>query len=386
MLVMAVLLLAGTTFLTLSSTETQIAVNEAAGAQALGLADAALARAIARLNAGTPTLPYTETASLGRGQLRLTVTAAAAQPCAQALGRDVAAAGTVAVSGPTGGAAETQVRATLDKIAYPFRWAAFAAVPNTIVSGERVNKELWLRSAAESPTSTDGFDSSRGDYSPTANRNGAGHVGANGDVTLDPGAVVNGSVRAGDDLVRTGATVNGAAVTGLSPGATPAQPFPLVGPPWPPSGGYAASGSIRTAGTYVLDWLTLAPGATITASGPLTIYVTGSLTIGDGATIGSPDDPSRWITVVKSETAEGETPTSAVFGNDVTFRGAFYGRNADVWFGARTRIYGSVVARTVAVGPGSELHYDQALGDHELCLGGSARYAIRRGTWREVMP
>jgi Tfp pilus assembly protein PilX len=50
MMVMAVLLLAGTTFLTISSTESQIAWNERAATQALLVAEAALARAAAQLS------------------------------------------------------------------------------------------------------------------------------------------------------------------------------------------------------------------------------------------------------------------------------------------------------------------------------------------------
>ena len=50
MLVMAVLLLAGTTLLTISSTEMQIAQNEQALAQAFSLAEAGIHRAIAVLN------------------------------------------------------------------------------------------------------------------------------------------------------------------------------------------------------------------------------------------------------------------------------------------------------------------------------------------------
>src|SRR5574341_591238 len=75
MLVMAVLLLAGTTFLTISSTESQIALNQRVSAQASLLAEAAIHYAIAVLDVN-PSLPDGTdlTGSLGDGNFQVRVT------------------------------------------------------------------------------------------------------------------------------------------------------------------------------------------------------------------------------------------------------------------------------------------------------------------------
>jgi len=66
MLVMAVLLMAGTAFLTISSTENQIALNERVTTQAFLLAEAGLHKAIAKLN-GSSTYSGETNTSLGSG-------------------------------------------------------------------------------------------------------------------------------------------------------------------------------------------------------------------------------------------------------------------------------------------------------------------------------
>ncbi len=83
MLVMAILLLAGTTFLTISSTESQIALNQRASAQAFGLAEAALHKALAQLTAASlaGSIYSRETGALAGGTFAVAVTAAALQTC-----------------------------------------------------------------------------------------------------------------------------------------------------------------------------------------------------------------------------------------------------------------------------------------------------------------
>ncbi|MBI2115014.1 MAG: hypothetical protein HYT85_08035, partial [candidate division NC10 bacterium] len=136
LLVMAVLLLAGTTFLTISSTENAIALNERVSAQAFLLAEAGLNKAIAQLNSSSSYSGETNT-SLGSGSF--TVTATTVAGCTATSGRDVVATGTVPVAV---GQAQVQLRAVLDQISYPYRWGAFATVPNGVETGDRQEKEL----------------------------------------------------------------------------------------------------------------------------------------------------------------------------------------------------------------------------------------------------
>src|SRR5512145_1798120 len=80
MLVTAVLLLAGTSFLTISSTEIQIALNERASAQAHLLAEAAIHKAIAALSANPVYTGETNT-TLGGGTFTINVTTSILQRC-----------------------------------------------------------------------------------------------------------------------------------------------------------------------------------------------------------------------------------------------------------------------------------------------------------------
>ena len=101
MLVMAVLLMAGTTFLTISSTESQIALNEQGSATALALAEAAIHKALALLNAGSTYAGETNTA-LGGGTFTISVTTVAG--CTSTSARKIVATASVPVRGGCPGA------------------------------------------------------------------------------------------------------------------------------------------------------------------------------------------------------------------------------------------------------------------------------------------
>ncbi|HSD52243.1 MAG TPA: PilX N-terminal domain-containing pilus assembly protein, partial [Candidatus Methylomirabilis sp.] len=179
MLVTAVLLLAGMSFMTISSTETQIALNERASAQAQLLAEAAIHKAIARLRLNAePSFQETNT-SLGGGTFSVDVTTVAG--CTATSARQVVATASVPV---TGGTAKAEIRASVDTVSYPYRWAAYAVVPNNILyydeykGTDRTDKELWVLNTSL----LDSFDSGGGTYDSTANSGARGHIGANGDV------------------------------------------------------------------------------------------------------------------------------------------------------------------------------------------------------------
>src|SRR5574337_704503 len=201
MLVMAVLLLAGTTFLTISSTESQIALNERASGAAQVLAEAAVHKAIAILNADPKYAGESNTA-LGGGTFTVTVASAAVQRCPGDTAKDLTAMASVPVGG---GQAQTQIEVTVDRASYPYRWGLFAAVPNEIVmqtsgcwscgmvfGANRQESELWLADN----TSVDSFDSGVGPYDAGSNSGQGGNIGANGDVTIDHNSTISGSVKA----------------------------------------------------------------------------------------------------------------------------------------------------------------------------------------------
>jgi Tfp pilus assembly protein PilX len=407
MLIMAVLLLAGTTFLTISSTESQIALNEQGSAIALSLAEAAIHKALAFYYANPNSTYAGETNTvLGGGTFTLTVTTVAG--CTSTSARKIVATGSVPVRG---GTAQVQLQVTLDRVAYPYRWAAFAMTPNQIVyslwdpiagsSVDRTDSELWIGNSAL----VDSFDSGAGPYDPTTNSGLHGNVGANGDVDIDYNSTVDGNVQAGDDVyISSSVTVTGGPpVWGLSPNPTdPGVPFPSITPPTPSGNLTVADGQTVTlpggdsvncnATTRICSYTFMKFGNNArlqTSGGPVTIYVTGPpitstnklADLGSNVTMGA--SGTQLQIVAKSDGSAADALTW-VTGDGFRLYGTLYGKNTDIYLGSGSQIYGSIIGRTVRARNGSTIHYDQAMSNQAICTNGN--FTILRGTWREVIP
>jgi len=377
MLVMAVLLMAGTTFLTISSTESQIALNQRAAAQASLLAEAAIHKTLAQLNDNPGYTGETDTA-LGAGTF--TITATTTFGCSATSARSLVATASVPVRG---GNAQVVLQATADQVSYPFRWGAFAAVPNTVIQDDRIEKELWIKHDG----STDSFDSSLGSYDATTNRGKGGDIGGNADVTLDDSVQVWGNVRAGDAIHNgSGVTVTGAQTDSLSPNLTsPGEPLPSVTPGTTPTTGLiVTSGTYTlTAGTYYYTSLTMSSNTTLaTSGGPVTVYVTGAVSIGNSVTIGT--HPGTQLQIITKSDGTNSDFTTLAAGDNFTLYGSLYGKNTNITLGNDSRTFGSVIGRIIRMGDRSAVHFDQAISRREVCHNG--KYNIRLGTWREVTP
>jgi hypothetical protein len=392
MLVMAVLLLLGTTFLTISSTESQIAVNEQGSAGAHVLAEAAINKALALLILDPNYTGEVQTA-LGEGAFSITVTPVSG--CTANSGRKIVARGTVPIRD---GAAQAQLEVVLDRVSYPYQWAAFTTVPNGIlhwdpvVSVDRTEKELWLANDSV----VDSFDSGVGPYDPTANSGPHGNVGANGDLTVEANGTIRGNLRAGNGIhAGPGVTVDGAKDSQAAD-----EQFSAVTPAG--TGSELTVGANQTlnltAGTYYYTTMTFGDSASLTTSGGLvTIYVTGPphagtntlVTLGTNVTLGAPPRPQLQI-ILKSDGSDTQSDDSdAVFpnwiaGNNFRLYGILYGKNTDVYLGTDAQVYGSIIARTMYAQGRAKIHFDQAISNRELCHNG--KYSIRRGTWREIIP
>ncbi len=406
MLVMAVLLLAGTTFLTISSTESQIALNERATVQALMLAEAGISKALAQLYAAVLSgSSYTgETSALGGGTFTVTVATAAIQTCPANSAKDLVVTATVPVSG---GQARVQVAATADQISYPYRWAAFAAVPNTVVmspnqtifGADRTESELWLRDSV----TTDSFDSTLGPYDTTTNSGSGGNIGGNGDLTLGNSVQVRGSVRAGDALhAGSGDVISGGQVASLSPDLTsPGEPLPSVTPTVslttsltsPGATFTLTSGNLTvTSGTlslpasgspYYFSSMTFQSDTVLaTSGGPVTIYAPGAVTVGERVTFGA--HPGTQLRIILKSDGSNSEYANFTADHDFHLYGSLYGKNTNIDLDDHAQVYGSVIGRTVVVQGNSALHFDQAMMSQEVCHSGT--FAIRRGSWREVIP
>ncbi len=371
MLVMAVLLLAGTTFLTISSTENQIALNERVSAQAFLLAEAGLNKAIAQLNSSSSYSGETST-SLGSGSFTTTVTTVAG--CTLTSARDVVVTGSVPVAG---GQAQTQVRATLDQISYPFGWGAYAA-----------ERDLKI----DNNGSVDSFDSSLGPYNATTNKGTNGNIGANDDVKLDSGVVVWGNVAAVDEIDAGSATVHGTKTEGAD-----TQSFPSITPGTTPTGelnvgnnqtitlpaGDTANCNATTRTCYYTK-VTFGNSSTLATSsgGPVTIYVTGKVDLGNSVTLGA--HPGTQLQIVTKSDELDSDPKKFEAGNSFVLYGSLYGKNTDIELKNSAQIYGSIIGRKIETGNNAAIHYDQAMANKSVCTNG--KYLVLRGTWREVIP
>lgn len=404
MLVMAVLLLAGTTFMTISSTESSIALNEQVSTQALSLAEAGLHRAMGKLdNPISYPNPTDTNSSLGNGTFTSTVSTPTPQYCPGNTARAVVVTSSVPVRGSS---AKAQIAATADKFflyTTLFRYGAFATVPNTIVAGsnssifgyDRTESELWVGENSY----VDSFDSTKGPYTPsptTANRTEAGRIGGNGDVTLDGNVQVKGPVQAGDAIhVGSGTTVSGGTTQNLGASATsPGDQFPRIAPPVTPSSGLSLyqANWIITPGTYQWTSLTIPSNSSLVpaSNGVVTIYITGNISLGDNVTLGSFPSTNMRI-IMKSDASLTSTAaadmTSFSAGSNFTFYGGLYGRNANVSIGGGSHVYGSVIGRTTWLQTGTQLHYDQAMMASQVCSASTTgKYVVQPGTWREVIP
>ena len=385
MLVMAVLLLAGTTFMTISSTETQIALNERSSAQAHLLAEAAIHKALARLNANPAYGGETNT-PLGGGTF--TVQVQTIPGCTAVSARLLVGTASVPV---TGGTAKTEIRAVVDTVSYPFRWAAFATVPNGILYDDvyegvdRTDKELWLGDTGL----VDSFDSGGGAYDPAGNSGVRGNSGANGDVAIEHSTEIKGDLKAGDDIFEE----PGVSVTGSKTAKANPESFPQIPPGTPAAGGLtvAAGQTVNlTPGTKYYKYLDLGDGASLTVSGPVTIVVTGPpvdssahvVRLGTNVTLGSAPGTQLRIITKSDGTAEEFVRFHAKAG--FRFYGSLYGTNTDVYIRSNSEIFGSIIARTILTGGGTKIHYDQSVSNLPVCHNG--KYTILLGTWREIIP
>lgn len=379
MLVMAVLLLAGTTFLTISSTESQIASNEQASAQAFFLAEAGIHKAIAKLN--YPTTPYTgePTTTLGAGSFRVTITTVPG--CTATSARRLVATGEVLVRG---GQAQAQLQVTVDRLSYPFRWAAYSAVTNGIVNADpvmfldRTEKELWLADNSL----VDSFDSGSGSYHAATNSGTGGNIGANGDVNVDEGSEIKGNIKSSDDIsLGAGVTVDGI----QTPNSPTGETFPEVWPPAPAATDLTVMSGVTTldAGTYTYHNVSFSDNTSLTVSGgSVTLYVTGSVLLGENVTMGA--NPGTQLRIVTRSDGDHATFTTFIAGSNFRLYGSLYGRNTDVYLGADAEVFGSIIARTFYADSRAKIHYDQAMTNQEVCHNG--KFSIRRGTWREIIP
>ncbi len=107
------------------------------------------------------------------------------------------------------------------------------------------------------------------------------------------------------------------------------------------------------AGTYYFTSIQIRSQATLTVTGPVTIYVSGDMEMGGGAIINTSQDPHN-LTIYS-------TGASLELHGGSGFYGTVYAPYADVRMIGTSSYYGTIAARTIDIGGTAEIHVDETL-------------------------
>jgi len=370
LLVMTILLIMGSAFMSISSTETLIAINERNRVQAYHLAEAGAERAIAELTANSGyqgTTPQGADVNLGPGSYRVDVCPPRCSPPAITAPADpsqriIVAMGCVRnCTAPVRATSRVEVRVQPGS---PFKYAFYGLGVTLLEDGVLVNS----------------YDSSLGNYDPST-AGAEANIGSNGNIALLTGNTVRGNAQAGG-TVTLGA---GSVITGTTTAPAPPVTFPPVDttPPSPPALDLSvANGATATlnAGTYHFNAITLGTGATLNITGPVVIYMTGTFHAQGGAMINATAPSTRKPTdLLIFSSGVGEDAVKGFPGGG-QFRGAIFAPDAEVEFSAGWTVHGSLVGDQIDIEDGVQFHYDLALA-RSSTPGGAFRPTA--GSWQE---
>jgi Tfp pilus assembly protein PilX len=238
---------------------------------------------------------------------------------------------------------------------------------------------LGLTSMAMSGSSfTDSYNSSQGAY-VKANANSNGSIASNGNITLSGAAIVNGNVRCGTTSSTT--ILNTAKVTGRNTPLTSAMSYPSV--TMPAAGTYTDLGDVSLSsgtsslagGVYVIHNLSLSGTAQFSWTGPVTLYITSSYSITQGAQINTYGNipANRTLNFLP-------TCTSATWSGSNVCVGTLYAPDTNFTITGGVELFGRIIAKTVANSSTGGMHNDEAM----TPLGGTGAYAPVQGSYLEV--
>ncbi len=373
LLVMAILLVMGSAFMSISSTETLIAINERNRVQAYHLAEAAAERAIAQLNANSGyegTIPQGADVNLGPGSYWVDVCPPRCSPPAITAPADpsqriIVAMGCVRNCTPPSATSRVEMRV---QPASPFKYAFYGLGVTGLQDG----------------VLADSYDSALGDY-PSGPPSQA-HIGSNGNIVFWTGSTVKGNAQAvGTVTLGAGSTIQG---TTTAP-APPVTFLPVdTAPPTPPAPNLSvANGATATlsAGTYYFNTIDVGTGATLNITGPVVIYMTGTFHAQGGAMINATAASTRKPADLVIFSSKAGQDAVKGFPGGGQFRGAIYaqGLGAEVEWSAGWTVYGSLIGDQIDLEDGVQFHYDLALA-RSLTPGGGFRPTA--GSWQERLP
>ena len=232
----------------------------------------------------------------------------------------------------------------------------------------------------------DAYDSSEGAYDP-ANPLATARVSSNGAISVEGTerrpTIVHGSLTPGpqDTVTSTGfVTIEGSTDPGattitlptpampemeLGVGMVHSSPSPLIVPPGRRAHKYLELTSntdttFQGPATLILGSLALASGAELTfdtSGGPIRLWVTDGLVLGEGSSIvTSSTDPSQ-----VNITVPGETANPVQLYASSTFHGVIYAPATELVLSNPFEVFGAVVAETITFASAGQIHRDDYL-------------------------
>ncbi len=266
----------------------------------------------------------------------------------------------------------------------PLFLAAIMGKTSTNVSREAVTvgagqcRGIWGIEGVRIPGNvlTDSYDSTKGDYDPDS-------AGDDGDVCSGRGIDGMGSIEInGDMMTGMGYWPTLAGNAGIfSTGITTSSIDGMVGPLAEVPQDLVSQGDLLLKadedlaldpGTYLFDSITLRARASITISGPTTIYVASYSNTQADVSIAVDGDITATGKGFINTTEDPHNLTIVILGDDATLNGteSFYGTviapNADVILSGTSDYYGMVIGKTVLMRGDFEFHVDESLPEHDL--------------------
>jgi hypothetical protein len=227
---------------------------------------------------------------------------------------------------------------------------------------------IGINSISLSGNSTDSY------WSPNGNSTGGafGSIASNGDITLGGSASINGSAHPGAGH----AVSNPSAVTGsTSPLASPlsypnanAGSYATTNDDANAPSSYMASNNFHMSsgasltlpgGVYYFNSFSMSGNATLSFSGPATLYIHGNLSLAGGASTYA-NLPTN-LKIYMCPDASGNPPGDISITGGASLYAQIYAPQSNISLGGNGAIYGSVLGLTVSSSGTSAIHYDASL-------------------------
>lgn len=111
-------------------------------------------------------------------------------------------------------------------------------------------------------------------------------------------------------------------------------------------------------GTYCYQDLSVEGGGKVTVSGPVKLYLTGTMQAVGNTEIGDPTNPTNLIVYI---TSGGTATITGTFEGSNKFYGGIYAPDATIAIGGNAQIFGAVAAENVYLAGDAQIHYDVAM-------------------------